>query len=350
MFSRFVIPPPRRVCGCSTAVGTITSTKVSRHLRISLTPKPPLAFVRSSRHPFLHESWINRVSNKTLERGTVFLLFFEFQEFLKSYGVNLVAEVRARIVRLVPEAHLRLQGSRPLVRRGCDSDQCARQVQPGFRAQDLPRGGVRVCFLMVVFAEREIRWTTRARSASIFRASCTRASRHGERIFSGLSRRMTMGGSSRIFMRHTSRVSCRAAIRRYRRRSWEATWSLRNSVKSSWPSRRSSAFGKRDSNQSPIRGRICIGLCWKAICFLLRYTPDSLEEGRNFDGHKSAGISHINLLGWFPVPFPDENQLTPFRWVCQEPSNPPQQGADGHRLPQKADPRPSVPFVRGSTR
>ena len=33
-------------------------------------PKPPLAFVRSSRHPFLHESWINRVSNKTLERGT----------------------------------------------------------------------------------------------------------------------------------------------------------------------------------------------------------------------------------------------------------------------------------------
>ena len=32
-------------------------------------PKPPLAFVRSSRHPFLHESWINRVSNKTLERG-----------------------------------------------------------------------------------------------------------------------------------------------------------------------------------------------------------------------------------------------------------------------------------------
>ena len=63
-----------------------------------------------------------------------------------------------------------------------------------------------------------------------------------------------------------------------------------------------------------------------------------------------AGISHINLLGWFPVPFPDESQLTPFRWVCQEPSNPPQQGADGHRLPQKADPRPSVPFVRGSTR
>ena len=63
-----------------------------------------------------------------------------------------------------------------------------------------------------------------------------------------------------------------------------------------------------------------------------------------------AGISHINLLGWFPVPFPDENQLIPFRWVCQEPSNPPQQGADGHRLPQKADPRPSVPFVRGSTR
>ena len=63
-----------------------------------------------------------------------------------------------------------------------------------------------------------------------------------------------------------------------------------------------------------------------------------------------SGISHINLLGWFPVPFPDENQLIPFRWVCQEPSNPPQQGADGHRLPQKADPRPSVPFVRGSTR
>ena len=63
-----------------------------------------------------------------------------------------------------------------------------------------------------------------------------------------------------------------------------------------------------------------------------------------------TGISHINLLGWFPVPFPDENQLIPFRWVCQEPSNPPQQGADGHRLPQKADPRPSVPFVRGSTR
>ena len=45
-----------------------------------------------------------------------------------------------------------------------------------------------------------------------------------------------------------------------------------------------------------------------------------------------TGISHINLLGWFPVPFPDENQLIPFRWVCQEPSNPPQQGADGHRL------------------
>ena len=35
-------------------------------------PKPPLAFVRSSRHPFLHESWINRVSNKTLERGSRF--------------------------------------------------------------------------------------------------------------------------------------------------------------------------------------------------------------------------------------------------------------------------------------
>ncbi len=34
-------------------------------------PKPPLAFVRSSRHPFLHESWINRVSNKTLERGNL---------------------------------------------------------------------------------------------------------------------------------------------------------------------------------------------------------------------------------------------------------------------------------------
>ena len=72
---------------------------------------------------------------------------------------------------------------------------------------------------------------------------------------------------------------------------------------------------------------------------------DELLNGEVF----YTGISHINLLGWFPVPFPDENQLIPFRWICQEPSNPPQQGADGHRLPQKADPRPSVPFVRGST-
>ena len=78
----------------------------------------------------------------------------------------------------------------------------------------------------------------------------------------------------------------------------------------------------------------------------------ALGEYRQLIYHEAdlTGISHINLLGWFPVPFPDENQLTPFRWVCQEPSNPPQQGADGHRLPQKADPRPSVPFVRGSTR
>ena len=40
-------------------------------------PKPPLAFVRSSRHPFLHESWINRVSNKTLERGRKALVWAE---------------------------------------------------------------------------------------------------------------------------------------------------------------------------------------------------------------------------------------------------------------------------------